>query len=198
MPAPNPKHNAKKIQAIRAQQYDSGVKVNFRSILMVVIFAGVVVALIFIIRNYQSTPSSTGVYIQEYDVVQMHYKLWVDFNHTGHVDPTGDPFQDQDFSTNMTPGGLIPGFYNALLSPHRYVGDIFYIPVSSDQGYSSTNAPDPRLANTSLLFWVNVENITKSTMYPSSAAVLAISTSTLEHFLQILSIRSFFFTLNSI
>lgn len=179
MPSQNPKHNKKRAVYQRKQTYSSYSGPSLRLILMGTIFVAVIAVVVVVILNLDAlipTGDNDEVFIEDGDSAMIHYKLWIDDDQDGiieWVDVTPD--QDSTFLPTIlsgdSSGGLIPGFYNALLGMKVNDTNQFYLEANVDEDQdgidditgkdvvSYTGTHD--LANTKLLFWLKVLDITK-------------------------------------
>ena len=114
-----------------------------------------------------------NLYIEDGDTAKIHYKLWIDDDKDGFIDIDEDPYQEDTLDFTITKGGLINGFYYECLDLE--IGEIskFLIDPNVDEdgdgidditdeevlGYG---APGHALFNTTIYYWIQVVNITKS------------------------------------
>lgn len=206
MPRINPKHQKKKIVAMRQQKFSRG-HFPWRYLLMFVIFVaviGITVAIVMLSKSPEETTDT--VVVQEYDKVIVHYKLWIDSDHDLIVDWRNSP-PDQEsatFSTNVSKDATILGFYQHLLGKRQGESERFILEPNVDYngdgiddvtnkevlGYGD---PGHDLFNTTLVYWIQIINITKSKLYTqNNNPEFHYNSAEVDIFNQITSIRNLF------
>ena len=174
----NPKHQARKIRAVQTQRYSHGNR-TWKYILMfavgIVAISGVIIGVMTLMDT--EAPPDAEV-IEPFDEVVLHYRMWIDDNRDGQIDPSKDPFQEsENFETEVTSSfehgrGLIHGFYLEILGLKQRETTTFLLPPCIDSDGDGYNDLDPgelclsygsgEMKNMSLYYWVQVRNITKA------------------------------------
>jgi FKBP-type peptidyl-prolyl cis-trans isomerase len=120
-----------------------------------------------------STTTQTGTTggLQAGQTAEIAYKLWIDNDHDGVISyQTAAPDQDDTFTTEVTKGSLINGFYYQLLGMEVGEEKTFEVPPNIDAngdglddntGQEVLGYADPthELANTKLVFYVKILSI---------------------------------------
>jgi hypothetical protein len=114
--------------------------------------------------------------IEQGDTATMHYMLWIDDNRDGIIDTSQPPYQqtqeDQPFTTEVSPGRLILGFYYNLLGMEEGEEKTFELPANVDynqDGYDDISGepvlsygnPEDQLFNMKLVFYIYIISIQK-------------------------------------
>ena len=149
-------------------------------LVLVVVFVAVIAVVVIVILNLDAFNPNIGddVIIEDGDSAMIHYKLWIAESEGNDVDIDWvdvTPDQENTFLPTITKGdssgGLIPGFYNALLGMKENETNRFFLDANIDDNgdgidditgkdvVSYTGSHD--LANTRLLFWLEVLDIVK-------------------------------------
>ena len=177
MPSQNPKHNKKRAVYQRKQTYSSYSGPNLRLILMGTIFVAVIAVVVVVILNLDALnpTDDDDVIIEDGDSASIHYKLWIDNDQDGIIEWV-DVTPDQENTILPTillgdsSGGLLPGFYYALLGMKVNETNQFYLEANVDEdddgidditGKDVVSYTSGVNANKKLLFWIKILDITK-------------------------------------
>jgi hypothetical protein len=177
MGSQNPKHNKKKVLLSRQQVFESSGH-NYRYIAMVLIFIaaiGGIIALVIYINKNQSPETDPMLLVQDEDVVKVEYKLWADENRDNKIDwEKTEPNEHKTIEQNMTKDKVpCKGFYNNVIGMKLGEKKRFFLKANVDvdgdgiddntgDPIESYGNPSAQFYNMSLVFWVDILNITKA------------------------------------